>query len=112
MNADTESWDNEGGHIGIAEGGHMSSSSGRVVRVPGAELPYTVILTRLHLVDLSRSFGPCERLRHSFAAIPPSRHQCFRRCTIEPRVRRKCDCRRSPGVCAGHPFVQPAITEV
>jgi hypothetical protein len=56
MNADTESWDNEGGHIGIAEGGHMSSSSGRVVRVPGAELPYTVILTRLHLVDLSRSF--------------------------------------------------------
>ena len=56
MNADTESWDNEGGHIGIAEGGHMSSSSGRIVRVPGAELPYTVILTRLHLVDLSRSF--------------------------------------------------------
>jgi hypothetical protein len=56
MNADTESWDNEGGHIGIAEGGHMRSSSGRVVRVPGAELPYTVILTRLHLVDLSRSF--------------------------------------------------------
>jgi hypothetical protein len=56
MNADTESWDNEGGHIGIAEGGHMSSSSGRVVRVPGAELPYTVILTRPHLVDLSRSF--------------------------------------------------------
>ena len=56
MNADTETWDNEGGQISTAEGGHMSSSSGRVVRVPGAELPYTVILTRLHLVDLSRSF--------------------------------------------------------
>ena len=56
MNADTDSWDNEGGQLGTAEGGHMSSSSGRVVRVPGAELPYTVILTRLHLVDLSRSF--------------------------------------------------------
>ncbi len=56
MNIDTECRDNEGGYSGIAEGGHMSSSSGRVVRVPGAELPYTVILTRLHLVDLSRSF--------------------------------------------------------
>ena len=56
MNIDTESWDNEGGQLGTAEGGHMSSSSGRVLRVPGAELPYTVILTRPHLFDLSRSF--------------------------------------------------------
>ena len=56
MNIDTESWDNEGGQLGTAEGGHMSSSSGRVLRVPGAELPYTVILTRPHLVDVCQSF--------------------------------------------------------
>ena len=56
MNADTDSWDNEGGQLGAAEGGHMSSSSGRVLRVPGAELPYTVILTRPDLVDLCQSF--------------------------------------------------------
>ena len=55
MNADTDSWDNEGGQLGAAEGGHMSSSSGRVLRVPGA-VPYTVILTRPDLVDLCRSF--------------------------------------------------------
>jgi hypothetical protein len=34
----------------------MSSSSGRIVRAPEAELPYTVILTRPHLVELCRSF--------------------------------------------------------
>ena len=56
MNGNTESWDNEGGQIVAAEGGHLSSSSGRVVRVPGAELPYMVILTRPHLVELSQSF--------------------------------------------------------
>lgn len=56
MNADTESWDNGGGQIGTAEGGHMSSSSGRILRVPGAELSYTVILTRPRLVELSQSF--------------------------------------------------------
>ena len=56
MNADTDSWDNEGGQLGTAEGGHMSSSSGRVLRVPGAALPYMVILTRPDLVDLCRSF--------------------------------------------------------
>lgn len=28
------------------EGGHMSSTAGRVVCTPGAELPYKVILTR------------------------------------------------------------------
>ena len=56
MIVDTDSWDNEGGQIGTAEGGHMSSSSGRVLRVPGAELPYMVILTRPYLVDLCQSF--------------------------------------------------------
>jgi hypothetical protein len=56
MSAGIEFWDNEGGQIGTAEGGHMSSSSGRVVRVPGAELPYTVVLSRPHGLALSQSF--------------------------------------------------------
>lgn len=56
MSAGIESWDNEGGQIVSAEGGHMSSSSGYVVRVPGAELPYTVVLTRPHGLALSEAF--------------------------------------------------------
>lgn len=56
MNADTQYLDNWGGQISTAKGGHMSSRSGRVVRAPGAELPYTVILTRPHPVELCRSF--------------------------------------------------------
>ena len=53
--ADRESWDIEGGLISIAEGA-MSPSTGRVVHARGAELPYTVILTRPHPVELCRSF--------------------------------------------------------
>ena len=56
MIADTESWDNGGEQISTAEGGHMSSGWGRVVCAAGAELPYTAILTRPHLVELCRSF--------------------------------------------------------
>ena len=36
MKRDEQSWDNEGGH--------MSSTSGRVVRRSGVELPYVVVL--------------------------------------------------------------------
>ena len=44
-------------HTGeAAEGGHMSSSAGRVLRVAGAELPYTVVLTRPNGLDLYQSF--------------------------------------------------------
>lgn len=32
-----EAWDNEGGH--------MSSTAGRITRAPGAELPYVVVLS-------------------------------------------------------------------
>ena len=49
--SDEHSWDNEGGH--------MSSMAGRVMRTPGAELPYTVTLTH-HLSDSTR---------HSFATM-------------------------------------------
>jgi hypothetical protein len=41
------------------EGGHMSSTAGRVVHVPGAELPYVVVLTH----DLS------EATEHLFATM-------------------------------------------
>ena len=37
MTPDEQVWDNEGGH--------MSSTAGRVTRVPGAKLPYVVTLT-------------------------------------------------------------------
>jgi hypothetical protein len=66
MNADTDSWDNEGGQLGAAEGGHMSSSSGRVLRVPGAELPYMVILARPDLADLCRT---CQTIREAEAFV-------------------------------------------
>lgn len=56
MSAGIESWDNEGGQIGTAEGGHMSSSSGRVLRVAGAALPYTAVVTRPDRLALRRSF--------------------------------------------------------
>ena len=37
IKAEQENWDNEGGH--------MSSTAGRVVRTPGCETPYKVVLT-------------------------------------------------------------------
>ena len=40
-----QSWDNEGGH--------MSSTAGRVTRVPGAKLPYVVTLMH-HLSDATK----------------------------------------------------------
>jgi hypothetical protein len=44
-----ESWDNEGGH--------MSSTCGRVVRTPGAELPYKVVLTHPGRPESARAFA-------------------------------------------------------
>ena len=49
MKRDEQAWDNEGGH--------MSSTAGRVTRVPGTKLAYVVTLTH-HL---------CEATTHSFA---------------------------------------------
>ena len=51
MMSDEHSWDNEGGH--------MSSTAGRVMRSSGADLPYIVVLTH-HLSDATR---------HSFATM-------------------------------------------
>ena len=46
-----QTWDNEGGH--------MSSTSGRIMHIQGAELPFVVVLTH----DLS------EATEHSFATM-------------------------------------------
>jgi hypothetical protein len=39
------------------EGGHMSSTEGRVTRVPGAELPYVVVLTHHESETTEHSFA-------------------------------------------------------
>ena len=49
LKVEEESWDNEGGH--------MSASCGRVVRTPGAELPYKVMLTRDGRAETTHSFA-------------------------------------------------------
>ena len=46
-----QTWDNEGGH--------MSSTAGRVTRLPGAELPYVAVL----------SHHKSEATRHAFATM-------------------------------------------
>jgi hypothetical protein len=47
--AEEESWDNEGGH--------MSSTCGRVVRTPDASLPYKVVLTHHGRAESARAFA-------------------------------------------------------
>ena len=44
-----ESWDNEGGHTG--------STRGRLVRTPGADLPYEVVLARGGRAETAHSFA-------------------------------------------------------
>jgi hypothetical protein len=44
-----ECWDNEGGH--------MSSTCGRVVCTPDAELPYKVVLTHVGRAESARGFA-------------------------------------------------------
>ena len=39
------------------EGGHMSSTCGRIVRTPGADLPYTVMLTHDGRAETPHSFA-------------------------------------------------------
>jgi hypothetical protein len=46
--AEEESWDNEGGH--------MSSTCGRVVCTPNARFPYKVVLTHHGHADTARAF--------------------------------------------------------
>ena len=39
------------------EGGHMSSTCGRIVRAPGADLPYKVVLTHHGRDETTQSFA-------------------------------------------------------
>lgn len=48
-NRSEEAWDNEGGH--------MSSTAGRIVRTPECELPYKVILTHCGRAETERGFA-------------------------------------------------------
>ena len=68
MKMEEESWDNEGGH--------MSSTCGRVVRTPGAKLPYKVMLTHDGRAESSHSFATM-REAESFirrnTPVPPVR---------------------------------------
>lgn len=87
LRRDEHAWDNEGGH--------MSSTGGRVVRKPEADLPYVVTLTH-HL---------CEATEHSFASMreaeafikrnTPSPAQCFPRPTTGQRPARRSATRRA-----------------
>ena len=65
LRQDEHAWDNEGGH--------MSSTGGRVVRKPEAELPYGVTLTH-HL---------SETTEHSFASMRQA-EACIKRNTPVP----------------------------
>lgn len=49
MKPEEQAWDNEGGH--------MSSTEGRVTHVPGAELPYVVVLTHHESETTEHSFA-------------------------------------------------------
>ena len=47
--AEEENWGNEGGH--------MSSNCGRVVCIPGAALPYKVVLAHVGQVESTHAFA-------------------------------------------------------
>jgi hypothetical protein len=66
VTSEQENWDNEGGH--------MSSTAGRVTRVSGADLPYAVVLTH----------HESEATEHSFATMREA-EAFIRRNTPVPR---------------------------
>jgi len=67
-NGEQECWENEGGH--------MSSTCGRVVRTPGAELPYKVMLSHHGRAETARAFATmreAEAFIRRSTPVPPSR---------------------------------------
>ena len=69
-----------------AEGGHMSSESGRIVHAPGSELPYKVILTHDDGDDSERAFATM-REAESFiqrnTPVPAARRTTYDRSASE-----------------------------
>lgn len=73
-NRGEESWDNEGGH--------MSSTEGRIVRTPGCDLPYKVILTHCGRAETERSFASmreAEAFIRRNTPVPPVAHTLYDR---------------------------------
>lgn len=52
-----EAMTNAEGKASDNEGGHMSSTSGRIVRTPDADLPYKVVLTHHGRAETTQSFA-------------------------------------------------------
>jgi hypothetical protein len=52
-----EAMTNAEGTASDNEGGHMSSTSGRIVRTPDADLPYKVVLTHHGRAETTQSFA-------------------------------------------------------
>jgi hypothetical protein len=78
MKDEQDVWENEGGH--------MSSTKGRIVRAPGNERPYKVILSHADGAESERAFAT---MREAEAFI--------RRCTPAPPTRRTLYDRDAPG---------------
>ena len=70
-----QAWDNEGGH--------MSSTAGRVVRTPGCDLPYKVVLTH-DLGECSEHAFPA--MREAEAFIRRNTPRPVPRCTLFDRA--------------------------
>ena len=78
MKTGEEEWDNEGGH--------MSSTAGRIVRTPGGALPYKVVMSHCGGTETERGFAT---MREAEAFI--------RRNTPIPAARRALYDRDAPG---------------
>lgn len=74
MKDSEETWDNEGGH--------MSSTAGRIVRTPTSALPYKVILCHHGRADTERTFAT---MREAEAFIRRNTPLPAVRCTLYDR---------------------------
>lgn len=78
MKIGEEAWDNEGGH--------MSSTAGRIVRTPGCALAYKVILSHHGRTESERAFATmreAEAFIRRNTPIPPARRTLYDRAADE-----------------------------
>ena len=74
------------------EGGHMSSTCGRVVCTPGAKLPYKVILTHYGRAESARAFATireAEAFIRRNTPVPGARSTLYDREAADSSSRRK-----------------------
>jgi len=77
--AEQESWDNEGGH--------MSSTAGRIVQTPGSDTPYKVVLTHDRGEETTRAFATmreAEAFIRRNTPVPAARRTLYDRAAPEP----------------------------